>query len=66
MGLTLYPEGNLDGFDVEIGFDKRFLQVSVIGLWIPDTLGLGHIHASTFTVPFVERSFGEAPWLQAF
>src|ERR1700712_1060912 len=60
VGLTLYPEGLVQGVDVQMGLGQQLLELAVLGLKLAQSPGIRHFHAAVLGAPFVEGRVAEA------
>src|SRR3569832_855360 len=59
VGLTLYPKGLFQGFDIEMGLGQQFLQPAVLGLHLAQTLDVTGLHPPVLGSPFVKTGIAE-------
>src|SRR3569832_499575 len=54
VGLTHYPKGLFQGFDIEMGLGQHFLQPAVLALHLAQTLDVTGLHPPVLGSPFVK------------
>src|SRR3569832_674941 len=59
VGLTLYPKGLFQGFDIEMGLGQQFLQPAVLGLHLAQTLDVTGLHPPVLGSPFEKSGIAE-------
>ena len=59
MGLALYPEANLERFNVEMGLGQQLLEPIALALQVLQARPLGGFHPAEPRPPFIERGIAE-------
>ncbi len=58
-GLALYPEADLEGFEIQVGLGQQLLEPGILDLQLLQAPGFLGIHAAVLGPPLVERGLAE-------